>query len=65
MKKKRGMLLGRDVFPFTPLCELLVVRLKVAVRTKHAHRLSFSLEVGSSFDSDLEDVSAWESEPRA
>lgn len=31
-------------------------------RTKHAYRLSYSLEVGSSFDPDLEDVSTWESE---
>ena len=31
-------------------------------RTKHAYRLSYSLEVGSSFDPDLEDASTWESE---
>ncbi|KAG6329182.1 hypothetical protein ID866_9908 [Astraeus odoratus] len=34
-------------------------------RAQHAYRLSYSLEVGSSFDPDLEDVSAWESELRA
>ncbi|KAI6038346.1 hypothetical protein EDC04DRAFT_1991416 [Pisolithus marmoratus] len=33
-------------------------------RSRHAYRLSYSLEVGSSFDPDLEDVSAWESELR-
>ena len=33
-------------------------------RTRHAYRLSYSLEVGSSFDPDLEDVDAWESELR-
>ncbi|KAI6138436.1 hypothetical protein EDD17DRAFT_394500 [Pisolithus thermaeus] len=31
-------------------------------RSEHAYRLSYSLEVGSSFDPDLEDVSAWENE---
>lgn len=34
-------------------------------RARHAFRLSYSLEVGSSFDPDLEDVSVWESELRA
>ncbi|KAL4068447.1 hypothetical protein V8B97DRAFT_825072 [Scleroderma yunnanense] len=34
-------------------------------RTRHAYRLSYSLEVGSSFDPDLEDVNAWESELKA
>ncbi|KAI5997286.1 hypothetical protein F5J12DRAFT_906995 [Pisolithus orientalis] len=33
-------------------------------RARHAFRLSYSLEVGSSFDPDLEDVSVWESELR-
>lgn len=33
-------------------------------RSRHAYRLSYSLEVGSSFDPDLEDLSAWESELR-
>ncbi|KAI6145747.1 hypothetical protein EDD17DRAFT_129031 [Pisolithus thermaeus] len=32
--------------------------------SRHTYRLSYSLEVGSSFDPDLEDVSAWESELR-
>ncbi|KAG8216592.1 hypothetical protein J3R82DRAFT_6777 [Butyriboletus roseoflavus] len=31
-------------------------------KKKHSYRVSYALEVGSSFDPDLEDASAWESE---
>ena len=30
----------------------------------HSYRVSYALEVGSSFDPDMEDASAWESELR-
>ncbi|KAF9220806.1 hypothetical protein BS17DRAFT_786605 [Gyrodon lividus] len=33
-------------------------------KKQHAYRVSYSLEVGSSFDPDLEDASTWESELR-
>jgi len=29
-------------------------------RANHAYRVSYSREVGSSFDPDMEDISAWE-----
>ncbi|KAJ3576707.1 hypothetical protein NP233_g250 [Leucocoprinus birnbaumii] len=31
-------------------------------RTEHSYRLSYALEVGSSFDPDMEDVTEWENE---
>ncbi|KAF9240450.1 hypothetical protein BU15DRAFT_87658 [Melanogaster broomeanus] len=33
-------------------------------KKKHAYRVSYSLEVGSSFDPDMEDASVWETELR-
>ncbi len=31
-------------------------------KSQHSYRVSYALEVGSSFDPDLEDVSKWEEE---
>jgi hypothetical protein len=31
-------------------------------KADHSYRLSYALEVGSSFDPDLEDVAEWEQE---
>ena len=31
-------------------------------KKKHSYRVSYALEVGSSFDPDMEDPSSWESE---
>lgn len=31
-------------------------------KKNHSYRVSYALEVGSSFDPDMEDPSAWESE---
>jgi hypothetical protein len=31
-------------------------------KDKHAYRLSYAYEVGSSFDPDMEDVARWERE---
>lgn len=31
-------------------------------KKKHSYRVSYALEVGSSFDPDMEDPTAWESE---
>lgn len=31
-------------------------------KKKHSYRVSYAIEVGSSFDPDLEDASTWESE---
>jgi hypothetical protein len=31
-------------------------------KTDHSYRVSYALEVGSSFDPDIEDVTEWEQE---
>lgn len=31
-------------------------------KKKHSYRVSYAIEVGSSFDPDMEDASAWECE---
>ena len=31
-------------------------------KSQHSYRVSYALEVGSSFDPDLEDVAKWEEE---
>lgn len=31
-------------------------------KAKHAYRISYALDVGSSFDPDMEDVDVWEAE---